>query len=54
MRYIKTEVIVDEETIFPQSKGWMYERAGTSVKRACADVRAAGHALEADRGEMSR
>lgn len=54
MRYIKTEVIVDEETIFPQSKGWMYERAGASVKRACADVRAAGHALEADRGEMSR
>ena len=43
MRYIKTEVIVDEETIFPQSKGWMYERAGASVKRACADVRAAGH-----------
>ena len=37
MRYIKTEVIVDEETIFPQSKGWMYERAGASVKRACAD-----------------
>ena len=33
---------------------WMYERAGASVKRACADVRAAGHALEADRGEMSR
>ena len=32
----------------------MYERAGASVKRACADVRAAGHALEADRGEMSR
>ena len=30
----------------------MYERAGASVKRACADVRAAGHALEADRGEM--
>ena len=54
MRYIKTEVIVDEETIFPQSKGWMSERAGTSVKRACADVRAAGHALEADRREMSR
>ena len=25
----------------------MYERAGASVKRACADVRAAGHALEA-------
>ncbi len=29
----------------------MYERAGASVKRACADVRAAGHALEADRGK---
>ncbi len=27
MRYIKTEVIVDEETIFPQSKGWMYEHS---------------------------
>ena len=54
MRYIKTEVIVDKETIFLQSKGWMYERAGASVERACVDVRAAGHALKADRGEMSR
>ena len=54
MRYIKTELIVDKETINSQSKGWMYERAGASVKRACPDVRAAGHALEADRGEMSR
>lgn len=32
----------------------MYERAGASVKRACADVRAAGHALEAEpRGNVS-